>query len=40
MKMPPTQIVENKNSHLLTMDENQQVFELLGARCQVCIDDL
>lgn len=35
MKMPPTHIMENKNSSLLTMDENQQVFDLLGSQCMV-----
>lgn len=35
MKMPPSHVTENKQSSLLTMDENQQVFDLLGAQCQV-----
>lgn len=37
MKMPPSSIPENRNSSLLTIDENQQVFQLLGYRCQVIL---
>ncbi|KAK9888656.1 hypothetical protein WA026_000885 [Henosepilachna vigintioctopunctata] len=34
MKMPPTVEVENKPSKLLNSDENNQIFRLLGNRCQ------